>query len=144
MYLDTSIIIKLLVRETDSAFFDEHLAGQALSSSELAWTEVFSALHFKERNQQITAKDRAAAWLSFSRWVESGQIKLHPLSNVVLKKANRAMELCHPAVPLRALDAIHTAACDLSQDFPLCTNDRRMRDAAGVLGIPVFPADETS
>ena len=46
-------------------------------------------------------------------------------------------------VPLRTLDAIHTAACDLSQDFPFCTTDKRMRDAAHVLGIPVFPADES-
>jgi predicted nucleic acid-binding protein len=144
MYLDTSIIIKLLVREADSAFFDEHLAGKALSSSELAWTEVFSALQFKERNRQISAKDRAEAWKSFSGWVESEQIKLHPLTSVVLKKANNVLGKCHPTVPLRALDAIHTAACDLSQDFPLCTTDRRMRDAAGVLGIPVFPANEPS
>jgi len=58
-----------------------------------------------------------------------------------LKKAIHILERCHPAVPLRTLDAIHTAACDLSQDFPLCTTDRRMRDAAEVLGIPVFPTD---
>jgi len=43
---------------------------------------------------------------------------------------------------MKALEAIHTAACDLSQDFPLCTNDNRMRDAAIVLGIPVFPETE--
>jgi len=47
-------------------------------------------------------------------------------------------------VPLRTLDAIHTAACDLAQDFPLCTTDRRMRDAAGLLGIPLFPADDSA
>ena len=27
MYLDSAIIVKLLVRETDSVWFDEHLAG---------------------------------------------------------------------------------------------------------------------
>lgn len=144
MYLDTSVIIKLLVREADSAFFDEHLAGKALSSSELAWTEVLSALQAKERNGQITAKDRAEAWQSFNEWVRSEQVTLHPLTSAVLKKANQVLAKCHPAVPLRALDAIHTAACDLSQDFPLCTNDRRMREAADVLGIPVFPANEPS
>jgi hypothetical protein len=44
---------------------------------------------------------------------------------------------------LRTLDAIHTAACDLSQDFPHCTTDKRMREAAVVLGIPVFPPAES-
>jgi len=144
MYLDTSIIIKLLVRETDSVFFSERLAGHPLSSSELMWTEVLSALQHKERMQQITSGDGNRAWQMFQEWVQSEQIVLHPLNGVVLKKANHVLERCHPTVPLRTLDAIHTAACDLSQDFPLCTTDRRMRDAAGVLGIPLFPADDSA
>jgi hypothetical protein len=98
----------------------------------------------KERNKHISARQRAAAWRVFNEWVLEKQILLHPLNSVVLKKANHILEQCHPAVPLRTFDAIHTAACDLSQDFPLCTTDRRMRDAAGVLQIPVFPADESA
>ena len=75
--------------------------------------------------------------------MESEEILLHPLNSAVLRRANHVLERCHPAVALRTLDAIHTAACELSQDFPLCTTDRRMRDAAGVLGIPLFPAEES-
>lgn len=142
MYLDTPIIIKLLVRESDSVFFSEQLSGQPLCSSELAMTEVLSALQHKERTKQITAADRRLAWREFREWVQSEQIVLHPLNGVVLKKANHVLERCHPAVPLRTLDALHTAACDLSQDFPLCTTDRCMRDAADMLGIPIFPAEE--
>jgi predicted nucleic acid-binding protein len=139
MYLDTAILIKLLVIEPDTDFFQEALTGALLSSSELAFTEVWSALLAKERNQHITGRQRAAAWRVFNEWVREKQLFLHPLNGVVLKKANHILEQCHPAVPLRTLDAIHTAACDLSQDFPLCTTDRRMRDAASVLSIPVFP-----
>jgi predicted nucleic acid-binding protein len=139
MYLDTSVIIKLLVREADSAVFDKYVSGKPLTTSELAWTEVFSALLHKERARQIGRDDRLNAWTTFCQWVDSEQIALHPLDGTVLKKARHVMDHCHPDVPLRALDAIHTASCDLSQDFPLCTTDRRMRDAAGVLGIPVFP-----
>ena len=139
MYLDTAILVKLLVAEPDSEFFQEQLAGKLISSSELAMTEVWSALLSKERSKAISPKQRAAAWRVFNERVREKQIHLHPLNGVVLKKANHILERCHPAVPLRTLDAIHTAACDLSQDFPLCTTDRRMRDAAKVLGIPVFP-----
>jgi hypothetical protein len=71
--------------------------------------------------------------------VQQKEILLHPLNSVALKKANQILKQCHPAVPLRTLDAIHIAACDLSQDFPLCTTDKRMRDAAAALAIPVFP-----
>ena len=144
MYLDTAILVKLLVAEPDTEFYQTSLAGALLSSSELALTEVWSALIAKERNAHISARQRSAAWRVFNGWVQEKQLLLHPLNGVVLKKANHILERCHPTVPLRTLDAIHTAACDLSQDFPLCTTDRRMRDAAGVLGIPVFPANDAS
>jgi predicted nucleic acid-binding protein len=45
----------------------------------------------------------------------------------------------HSKIPLRTLDAIHVAACDLSHDFPLASTDGRMRTAARALKIPVFP-----
>jgi predicted nucleic acid-binding protein len=143
MYLDTSIIVKLLVDEPDTEFFQKALQGEFLSTSELAVTEIWSALLAKERKKSITPRDRMSAWRVFNERVQSKQIVLHPLNGVVLKKANQVLERCHPGVPLRTLDAIHTAACDLSQDFPLCTNDNRMRDAAVMLGIPVFPESET-
>jgi predicted nucleic acid-binding protein len=143
MYLDTSIIVKLLVDEPDTEFFQKALQGEFLSTSELAVTEIWSALLAKERKKSITPRDRMSAWRVFNERVQSKQIVLHSLNGVVLKKANQVLERCHPGVPLRTLDAIHTAACDLSQDFPLCTNDNRMRDAAVMLGIPVFPESET-
>ncbi len=143
MFLDTSIIVKLLVREADSDFYQDALADQRLSASELALTETWSTLLFKERQKEITVAQRTAAWRLFRERVEAKEIVLHPMNSAVLRKANHILECCHPAVPLRTLDAIHTAACDLSQDFPLCTADRRMRDAAGVLGIPVFPTEES-
>jgi len=144
MYLDAAIIVKLLVDEQDTNFFQNALAGTLLSSSEIAFTEVRAALLTKERNKLISAKQRDAAWQVFTDRVQARDIDLHPLNGLVLRKANHILGRCYPKVPLRTLDAIHTAACDLSQDFPLCTTDRRMRDAASVLGIPVFPANDPS
>ena len=143
MYLDSAIIVKLLVEEPDTAFMVQALVGHTLSSSELAVPEVFSALLGKERKKLITKSQRIEAWQAFNERVKGWDIILHPLNSVVLKKANHILERCHPAVALRTLDAIHAAACDLAQDFPLCTTDKRMRDAAGVLGIPIFPTDES-
>ena len=144
MYLDAAIIVKLLVDEQDTDYFQNALAGALLSSSELAFTEVRAALLTKERNKLISARQREAAWQVFTDRVHARDIDLHPLNGLVLRKASHILGRCYPKVPLRTLDAIHTAACDLSQDFPLCTTDRRMRDAAGVLGIPVFPANDPS
>ena len=139
MYLDTSVIVKLLISEADSEFFQDELSEEFLSSSELALTEVWSALLSKERDKEISASQRAAAWSVLNERVRGRQITLHPLNTLVLKKSNRILEQCHPQVALRTLDAIHTATCDHTQEFPLCTTDRRMRAAAVLLGIPLFP-----
>jgi len=141
MYLDTCIIVKLLTTEEDSETLDRHLTGQALSTSELALTELWSALLAKERNQRITMKERTLAWTQFQTWIEEGDIEIRDLNGVVLRKANHQLEACHPAVPLRTLDAIHVASCDLAQDFPLCSTDARVRQAARLLRIPLFPEE---
>ena len=70
MYLDTAILVKLLVAEPDSEFFQQELTGVLISSSELALTEVWSALLSKERSKAISARQRAAAWRVFNERVD--------------------------------------------------------------------------
>jgi predicted nucleic acid-binding protein len=139
MYLDTSIIIKLLVTEPDSEFFIRSLEGQRLTTSELAQTEVFSALLARERAGKIKAADRRLAWKEFQTRVAGEEIKIEPLNSVVLRKATHCLEYYHPPAPLRTLDAIHLATADLCQDFPLVTTDVRLANAARAMHIPVFP-----
>ncbi len=142
MYLDSCIIVKLLVAEPDSEFFIRALEGQPLVTSELAQTEVFSALLARERAGKISAADRQRAWGEFGARIEAGEIRIEPLHSIVLRKARHSLEQCHPKVPLRTLDAIHLATADLCQDFPLVTTDGRLRDAATLLRITVFPPAE--
>ena len=141
MYVDTCILIKLLTHEPDSEFFAAELRGKPLASSELAYTEVCSALLAKERTGRLSAVGRQKAWRLFLAWVSAEEVALHRLNEVVLHKAAHQLELCHPQVALRTLDAIHLAAADLTQDLPLCTTDERLRQAARFLKIPLFPED---
>lgn len=140
MYIDSCIIIKLLVPEPDSEFFLDSLEGKTLVTSELARTEVFSALLACERAGRIAAADRQRAWFEFEARIEAGEIRIEPLNSIALRKARHTLERCHPKVPLRTLDAIHLATADLCHDFPLVTTDSRMRDAATLLGHAIFPA----
>ena len=144
MYLDSCILVKLLTVEPDSEFFVRALEGQPVSTSELAQTEVFSALLARERAGNISGRDRQRAWREFSDRVTSGEIRIEPLNPIVQRKARQLLERCHPAVPLRTLDALHLATVDLCQDFPLVTTDARLRDAAVVAGFPLFPPAETT
>ena len=137
MYLDTAILLKLFVREPDSDFFGKLINGQPISSSALALTEMFSALLGKERSGAITSAQRQRAWSAFQYNVDEELIELTPISPFILRRANRILERCHPTVALRILDALHLASCDQLQDWPLYTTDKRMRQAAQVMGFPL-------
>ncbi len=140
MYLDSAIIVKLLVREPDSEWFARNLSGHSFDTSELALTEVCGALLYKERDNQITAKERIKATEKFIAMVEDQLILLRPLHRKVLERASAIQLACHPRVPLRTLDALHVATCDLHHDGVLATTDRRMRAACEQLGITLLPA----
>jgi predicted nucleic acid-binding protein len=86
MYLDTSILLKLLVTEPDTDFFQDALQGSYLSSSELVATELWSALLAKERSRAISSRHRQAAWAIFNDQVRDRYIVLHPLSSVPAEK----------------------------------------------------------
>ncbi|HYT60627.1 MAG TPA: hypothetical protein VEL06_10665 [Haliangiales bacterium] len=64
---------------------------------------------------------------------------LAPLNEAAFKRANHILDHCHPTVGLRSLDALHLATCDQLQDWPLCTTDVRMRQAAELLRFPLTP-----
>jgi len=139
MYLDTAIIIKLLVREADSAWFNRALTGQRFETSELAIAEVRSALLAKERAGQITQRERLAAGGTFLEMVEDELLKLHPLNRSVLERAGAIQLACHPRIPLRTLDALHVATCDLHRSGTLSTTDARMRSACQQFAIRLIP-----
>ena len=139
MYLDTSVLVKLFVREPDSEYYGKLADGQILCSSVLAYTETWSAMLSRERAGGLTPELRRLAWEAFDRNVTEDLIELVPMSPAIFKRANRIMEFCHPKVPLRSLDALHLASADQAQDWPLVTRDKRMLDAAVLLGFPVSP-----
>ena len=140
MYLDSAIIVKLLVREADSEWFGRHLVGHAFETSDLAVAEVRSALLAKERAGHITARERVMAGEKFLAMVEDDLIRLFPLNRAVLERASAIQLACHPRIPLRTLDALHVATCDLHRSGALATTDGRMRAACEQFAIDLLPA----
>jgi predicted nucleic acid-binding protein len=139
MYLDTGILVKLLTPEPETVWFERGLRGHSMATSELALVEIKSALFAKERAKLISREQRLRAEAKLSELISQEILEFKNLNNRVLKKATQIIEACHPNVPLRALDALHVASCDLAQEFPLCTTDARMHAAARAMHIPVFP-----
>jgi predicted nucleic acid-binding protein len=67
-------------------------------------------------------------------------IRLLPLNRTVLERAGAIQMACHPRIPLRTLDALHVASCDLYRCGALSTTDARMRAACEQLAIALLPA----
>jgi predicted nucleic acid-binding protein len=122
-YLDSSAIVKLIVKEQESAALSRYLRGrQALISSALARTEVKRAvLHLG-----ADAVQRADEALN--------RIDLVRLNNAVLNAAG----VMKPE-ELRSLDAIHLATAALLEGTlsDLVTYDSRMATAARAHGWAV-------
>ena len=142
MYLDSAIIVKLLVREHDSEFFNAALSGHVLESSELCLTEVCSALLSKERAGSISAAERQKAMQRFEEMLQDEEVRLFPLDTRTLTRASAILQACHPQVALRSLDALHVATCDLHRCGSLCATDVRMRSAGAQLAMKLFPPNE--
>jgi predicted nucleic acid-binding protein len=137
VYLDTAILVKLLVREPDSAFYARLVDGQVVWSSQLIVTECFSALLRKEREGVIGPSHRRKAWARVEHDIAGHRLNLVTLSSGVLGRANRILEVCHPSIALRSLDAVHLASAEGCQSWPFCSNDTRVRAAAARLALPL-------
>jgi predicted nucleic acid-binding protein len=134
LYLDTSLLVAALTRESKTATVQRWLREQsttALALSDWTITEFSAALSLKLRERQIAADDRADVLAAFARWVEES-FTLFPLSNLQFRTAARFAD--QYALGLRAGDALHLAVC-ADQAATLCTLDRRLGKAAPSLGV---------
>lgn len=122
-YLDSSAIVKLVIREMETDALVAHLRRrELLVSSALARTEVLRAL----LRIGLAAVDRGNDVLA--------RIELLRITDRVLEAAG----VMEPA-ELRSLDAIHLASAQQfgSELLEVVTYDQRMIDAARHLRIPV-------
>ncbi|HEY2082673.1 MAG TPA: type II toxin-antitoxin system VapC family toxin [Verrucomicrobiae bacterium] len=141
MYLDSAIVVKLLVLEPESEWFMRNLSGQSFEISELALAEVCAALLIKERSGDLTPDERIKATETFFSMIEDELILLLPLNRNVVQRARAVQLACHPSVPLRTLDALHVATCDLHKSDRMSATDRRIRAACKQLGIALMPQE---
>lgn len=134
-YLDTSLIVAALVREAGTENAKAYLStakDEILMTSRWAVTEVSSALALKVRTGGITEAEQAAALAMFQRFAAA---KLR-LVEIEPKDFTAAAGLCdQTAIPIRAGDALHLAACK-RVGAKLATFDSGLASAAERHGVP--------
>jgi len=137
MYVDSAILIKLVVRESDSEYYADLIDGQtSVYSSELAITECRSALSRKHTCGELDTRTHRRSWEKLqSMWSDHGGISLIPVTRTTLQEAGEIIQLLAAKIPLRTLDAIHIASCQSLRSHTLITNDDIMRKAASKLKL---------
>jgi predicted nucleic acid-binding protein len=134
LYLDTSLLIAALTRETDTKRMQVWLAAQepdSLAISEWVTSEFSSALSIKLRSGQIEMTHRADA-LAMFRHLTADSFNILPVSGLQFRTAARFAD--QSALGLRAGDALHLAIC-ADHGATLCTLDRRLGQAGPPLGV---------
>ena len=125
VYLDTSVILAQLLAET--RFPPPSLWSESLVSSRLIQYEVWTTLY---------ARGLAASHTDVARELLDA-LDLVELSPVVLTRALEPFPR-----PVRTLDALHLATAEYLQvagsPARLATYDRRMRDVASELRLPLY------
>jgi predicted nucleic acid-binding protein len=137
MYVDTSVLVKLYIREPDSEACEATVAGTTLVSSRLLYCEFRSALLGKVSRGIISSELRAEVWQEFEKDIAEHKIRFASLNDILLQDAADLLSDLHPNAPLRTLDALHLATYLNIEAGPFFTKDLRLLQAAVQLGLPL-------
>ena len=144
-YWDTSTVVKLYVKEADSATFEAHALNDPgrTVTSRIALYEARATFRRKEMEGGLAAGAAQKLYDELLRNTAAGEIQLIELSAQVEREYGQVLDLCYqqtPPVLLRTPDALHLASARVAGETDLVATDKRMREAANLLGFSLFPA----
>jgi predicted nucleic acid-binding protein len=143
-YWDTSTLVKLYVKESDSTAFEEYAlkTTEPMQSSRIALYEARATFRRKEAEGVLHAGSAQMLYSQLLHDIAAGEIHILELGGDVEREYGQVLDLCYqqsPPIPVRTLDAIHLASARIGRETEIVATDKRMRDAAKVLGLSVFP-----
>ena len=140
VYLDASALAKLYVEEPESDALERALIGRRdVVVSELAITEVTSALARRVRERDLSSRDAGRVHRHILADLSGGEFQRIDLSPDLHRAAERLLLQVGGTAPLRASDALHIALATSIPARAFITYDRRLREAAtGMATFEVF------
>ncbi len=143
-YWDTACLIKIYADETDSSVFRRRLQerDEAATTGDFARLEFLTTLWRMEANGTIAEGFAEKTARVFDRKVEDNSFRLVACDAQVHAEFMRVVRRCYsqfPPVLVRTLDALHVASVIASGETEIVATDKRLRGAAKLLGLQLFP-----
>jgi predicted nucleic acid-binding protein len=142
-YWDTSCLVKLYTPEGDSTIFTDHLrANTRCVTGDLSVLEFWATVRRKEAEGGLAtgAARRVQDTLEFD--IVTGAVTVKPFNPSVRRTYFEIVEQClsqKPGLYIRTNDALHLATARLSAESEIVATDKKLREAALLIGFTVFP-----
>lgn len=146
IYLDSSYLIKLYIRECGSEAVERWLGTQT-GRVVCCWhgrLEIISALKRHQRERKITEAELKSVVHMLEAEEKGGLIRWLEIHPMLMASACERMLKLSPAVFLRAADALHLACAADAGLKEIYSHDRHLIAAAphfGLNGLDVIPAN---
>ena len=139
IYLDTSALIKLYLREAGSGDVQAVVASQSdpLPVWELHEMELINALRLKIFWKEITESDAAGQIANFNRRQSNGMYYMPEIGRSDLLDRYLQLSVHTPTLGCRTLDILHVAAAVLLGTALFVSFDQRQRQLAELAGLKV-------
>ena len=132
--------MKLYLPEAGSREVVRVIEGRAdVIVSDLALTELASALGRRVRQGDLTRDDALRAQRAITTSIEAAQYQRAELTREVHRRAEHLLLTMTPT-PLRAADALHLALAMSARAASMAVFDARLAGAARAVGFDVYPA----
>ena len=143
-YWDTSALVKLYAKEPDSAVFENYLVSVPgpFATSRIALYEARVTFRRKESEGILQAGAAQSLYDELLQDVVAADVRLIELGADVEQEFGQMLDLCYQQTPpflLRTLDALHLACARVADEAEVVATDKRVRDAAELLGFALFP-----
>ncbi len=144
-YWDTSTLVKLYAQEPDSAAFENYALSATAKpvTSRIALYEARATFQRKEAEGILQPGYAPKLYAEVLQDISAGELRLVELGADVEREYGQVLDQCYqqtPPILLRTLDALHLASAHVAGETELAATDKRMRDAAKLLGFALFPA----
>jgi predicted nucleic acid-binding protein len=143
-YWDTACLVKLYTPEPNSAIFRAHLAASSVClTCDIAPLEFWTTVRRKEAEGALAPGEAQRVYDELEADIQTGLILIQRCDRDVELEFHDLVDRClaaTPPVPIRTNDALHLAGAIVAGETEIVATDKRMRDAALLLGLSVVPA----